>query len=135
MDKTDKTSAGTSKDQLDAAWSDFCRDTPVALRGPWEAFKYAWETPRPAPETGDGVVEAVRIFIRNRRRIAANYPNNPIYDHERGSLDQLEACMLDAPTQKANERCPSWLSGKHQFLEESRTRCACGALNGEGSQK
>lgn len=46
---TDRNSS--SKEQLDAAWSDFCRDTPVALRGPWEAFKYAWESRRHAHET------------------------------------------------------------------------------------
>lgn len=42
----------SSKHQLlDAAWGDFCRDTPVGLRGPWEAFKYALESRRHTGET------------------------------------------------------------------------------------
>lgn len=53
--EADKHVCRSSNEQLEAAWSDFCRDTPVALRGPWEAFKYAWKTPRPAVETTENL--------------------------------------------------------------------------------
>lgn len=56
----------SSKDQLDTAWSDFCRDTPVALRGPWEAFKYAWETHRAAPETSDYLGNQIYALLVRR---------------------------------------------------------------------
>jgi hypothetical protein len=40
-------------DQREAAWSNFCRETPVHLRGPWEAFVWAWEARKHSNETGE----------------------------------------------------------------------------------
>jgi hypothetical protein len=39
--------------QLCAEYRAFVRDTAVNLRGPWEAFKYAWESRSRAVETSD----------------------------------------------------------------------------------
>jgi len=36
-----------TKDLIESAWSDFCSETPVPLRGPWEAFQYAWNARQP----------------------------------------------------------------------------------------
>jgi hypothetical protein len=36
-------------------------------------------------------------------------------------------CGAVKQPQNTDERCPSWLSGEHQFIEDSCTRCACGA--------
>ena|ERR1700761_9427296 len=37
-------------DELNAAWEEFLRNT-ASNRSVWEAFKYAWNAARPAPET------------------------------------------------------------------------------------
>lgn len=37
--------------------------------------------------------------------------------------------MPEPPSEKANARCPYWMSGEHKFEQNLATACKCGALS------
>lgn len=67
--------------------------------------------------------ECMAVF----RRAAQETPARRPCDWPDAHVQPCDCSANDPPPLKSNECCPSWLSGKHQFLEESLTRCACGA--------
>lgn len=84
--------------------------------------------PRREALTSNLVLEAVRIFIRNRRRVASNPTDSPsAYAHEMAILAQLEAVVLDAERRTPVETTPV-ISETAEISEEAWKSLKPGAL-------
>jgi hypothetical protein len=102
------TSNGLSEaDQREAAWSNFCRETPVHLRGPWEAFVWAWEARKHSNETFDDLLCRIHRELAHGHTssaflvVAAALEHRPIPDCAACDVVTL-AQNHTAPTQKAS---------------------------------
>lgn len=136
----------TSNQQLESAWSDFCRDTPVALRGPWEAFKYAYKSRMPSVETSAGPAPHGVVYDKPGwicsicgfwNNIKDNHCAGIHLESDRASVEPTPSNPAWSAAQNACDHDFVWnvLGGSYQCekcLALSRTGTERPAVNGNG---